>query len=224
MWHTLTQPSGAQLPVWRVTPTHPNGAALVLMHEAFRVTAHIKDMCSFFASHGYEVMAPDMLAHSAPATEALPINKHGLEEARRLISAVPWETYLEQIQTCVDELLPKKVGLIGYCFGGSMAYYGGSHCKGVSAVDSYYGGFIAELAEKEQPACPTQAHLATHDRYIPYQSALEALATHHPAAKVFTYEADHGFNRTDGVTYDDAAATLARTRSLDFFAKNLLTN
>lgn len=93
--------------------------------------------------------------------------------------------------------------------------------EGIAACVCYYGGQIHELCKVMQPKCPTLVHLAREDRYIPIDAAVAALAAYDKAAKVEVYEADHGFNRDDGVTYDMGAALVARRLTLDVFAGNL---
>lgn len=224
VWTYIPTKGGEQLPVWEQKPTtKANGAAVIVLHEAFRVTPHIMRMADWLAGEGYRVMVPDVLFRSAPAREALPQNKLGLDEARALISKTSPDDNEADMNACVKYLNKKgyeKVGLIGYCYGGSLAYFGGTKLN-VQAVDAYYGGMLAELAGQGQPTCPTQVHLAVLDQYIPLEATKAAIEKHHPAAEVFVYEADHGFNRDDGVTFDETASALARKRTLDLFDKYL---
>jgi carboxymethylenebutenolidase len=199
---------------------------IVVLHEAFGVTGHIKRVCEDFAGQGYVAIAPAMLAFAVGKAEGvvLPINKNGLDEARRLIEATDRADILAMIEACVrwSKVQGLNVGLCGYCWGGSVAYLAASHVDGVAACVSYYGGQLAKLTAEAQPQCDTLVHLATLDQYIPLEEAVEALKVHHPAAQVQVYEADHGFNRDDGVTYDPGVALVARRLTLDVFLKNIL--
>lgn len=203
----------------------PKGCVVVL-HEAFGVTAHIKRVCEDFAGQGYVAIAPAMLAFAVGKAEGvvLPINKNGLDEARRLILQTERADILGMLAACRDWAQGQglKVALCGYCWGGSVAYMGASHVEGIAVCISYYGGQLAALTAEAQPPCPTLVHLAVHDQYIPLDEAVEALKTHHPAAQVQVYEADHGFNRDDGVTYDAGVALVARRLSLDVLQRNML--
>lgn len=198
---------------------------IVVLHEAFGVTAHIRRVCEDFAGQGYVAIAPAMLAFAVGKAEAvvLPINKNGLDEARRLIEATERADILAMLEACVAwaKVQGLKVAFCGYCWGGSVAYLGASHVKDVAACVSYYGGQLAKLTAEAQPQCPTLVHLAVHDQYIPLEEAVEALKRHHPAALVQVYEADHGFNRDDGVTYDPGVALVARRLTLDVIQRNM---
>ena len=198
---------------------------VVILHEAFGVTAHIKRVCEDYAGQGYVVVAPAMLAFAVgkPEGVVLPINRNGLDEARRLIEATERQDILDMVAACVawGKAQNLNVALCGYCWGGSVAYMGASHLDGIAACVCYYGGQIAKLTAEAQPRCPTVVHLAEHDRYIPVDEAVAALKAHHPAAQVQVYDADHGFNRDDGVTYDPGVALVARRLSLDVIQKNM---
>lgn len=202
----------------------PRGCVLVL-HEAFGVTPHIERVCEDFADQGYVVMAPAMLSLAVgnPEGKVLGQTKAGLDEARTLIEATDSGELLALIKACVawGKAQGLKVAVCGYCWGGSVAYASAAQLPEIDACVCYYGGKIHELAEQMQPKCPTLVHLAKLDRYIPIEAAVTALATHDKAAHVEVYEADHGFNRDDGVTFDMGAAMVARRLTLDLFDRNL---
>jgi carboxymethylenebutenolidase len=202
----------------------PRGCVVVL-HEAFGVTPHIKRVCEDFAGQGYMVIAPAMLALALnkPEGAVLTQNKAGLDEARRLIGETDRAELLSLVRACTEwgQAQGLKVATCGYCWGGSVAYMAAAHDPEIAACVSYYGGQLQYLTAEAQPKCPTLVHLAELDQYIPIGDATAALAAHHPAAHVEVYEADHGFNRDDGVTYDPGAALVARRLTLDVFGANL---
>lgn len=198
---------------------------VALFHEAFGVTHHMREMADWLAAEGYHVLAPEMFsrAEADPAKRVLPYNKDGLEQGRRYILATPREEWLLDTSACVQHLhgLGLKVATMGYCWGGSLAYLTACKAPHVAAASCYYGGMTADLVAAMQPVCPVEFHLAVHDRYIPIQAATDAIRAHLPAAALHVYDADHGFNRTGGATFDAAAAALARARSLAFLAENI---
>ncbi|MFO0500488.1 MAG: dienelactone hydrolase family protein [Pseudomonadota bacterium] len=208
--------------------TKPKGMIMVL-HEAFGITPHIERVCAQYSAAGLVCAAPALLMPSTgqPHGVVLPQNKQGLDEARRLIIGTERKDLYAILQTTAawgaaqggEEVLP--VAALGYCWGGSCAYVAGVVVPNLKAVISYYGGQLAQLCVEAQPKCPTLIHLATADRYIPLNPTTAALSQHHPAAKVYIYDADHGFNRDDGKTYNPAAATLAFQRSLDFINQSI---
>jgi carboxymethylenebutenolidase len=196
---------------------------LAVLHEAFGVTPHMESVCAQYAAAGYVCVAPALYAWASgkPAGEVLPQDKSGLDAGRELILA----TSLPQLVATVAAIgawgaqQGLKLGTLGYCWGGSVAYFAASQLPQVQASVAYYGGMLAELTAKAQPKCRTLVHLATQDRYIPLRETCAAFAAHHPAATVQVYEADHGFNRDDGKTYDEAAAGLAKQRTLELLAE-----
>lgn len=218
----------------------PRGG-LVLLHEAFGLTPHIRGQVSMFANLGYTTFAPDMLAAQAPTPESRPTtddtawetdgtftwlrqNKAGLDTGRDLIIATKLEQLAPILTNAIATLkkLNLPVATIGYCWGGSVSFMAAKQLPGLACAVCYYGGRIAEIAaQPPAPKVPVLAHLAKLDRYIPFAEAIAALHTHAPEVEAYAYDADHGFNREDGPTYDEQVAYLARTRTLAFFDKHL---
>lgn len=216
---------GHQLPCYVAWPEGAPKAGLLILHEAFGVTPHIQRMADMYASHGYLAVAPEMLSRSQPNAEGrvLAYNKEGLDEGRRLITAIPHEKWVADMAAAAAWMTANgapKLGAVGYCWGGSLAYMAACQVPGMSAAVGYYGGMLRELTGMMRPKCPVLIHLATLDRYIPLEPTKEAFAQV-PEAEVHVYEADHGFNRDDGVTFNEGASALALQRSLAFLSTNL---
>jgi carboxymethylenebutenolidase len=112
----------------------------------------------------------------------------------------------------------KKCGVIGYCFGGTMAWLSATRLNPDAAV-GYYGGYIAKFAQ-ENPGCPVMLHFGTLDKHIQKED-VDRVQTAHPDAEIFWYEADHGFNCNDRASYNAVAAKEARDRSLEFLKNHL---
>ena len=112
----------------------------------------------------------------------------------------------------------KKVGVIGYCFGGTIAWLAAAR-PGVDAAVGYYGGQIAKFTD-EHPKAPIMLHFGKLDQHIPKQS-IDAVQAANPEVLVFWYDAGHGFNCNDRASYNAEAAKLARERSLEFLKKHL---
>jgi carboxymethylenebutenolidase len=216
---------GRDLGIWVARPQSKPKGCLVVLHEAFGVTPHMQRVCTEYAAEGYLCAAPAMLMHASGKAEGvvLPQNKEGLDEGRKLIMATPIPQWVAMIQAVVNWAAAQGLNsaTLGYCWGGSCAYLGGAQIPELKAAISYYGGMLAELTAQAQPKCPTLVHLATADRYIPLEATLKAFAHYHPEAAVHVYEADHGFNRDDGKTYDKLASGLAKARTLEILNKNI---
>ena len=127
-----------------------------------------------------------------------------------------------------DNLTPSKkslpassgpVGVVGYCFGGSMAWLAASN-PAVAAAVGYYGGQVRQFINTA-PLAPVMLHFGGLDQSIP-QEDVTAVSDAYPEIDVFVYpEADHGFNCDVRASYNADAAELARNRTLEFFSTHL---
>jgi carboxymethylenebutenolidase len=112
-----------------------------------------------------------------------------------------------------------KVGVVGFCFGGRMAWLAAARVDGIAASVPYYGGGVPQLAS-EKPKVPVMLHFGEKDAHIPVAS-VEEFKKVHPELPVYLYPADHGFNCDQRGSYDAAAAKLAQDRTLEFFRKHV---
>lgn len=213
IWGYVAQPEG-----------RPRGC-LVVLHEAFGVTPHMKRVCDGYAKEGYVAVAPAMLAFATKTPEGavLSVDLVGFEEGRKLIGQISKEQIVDGIRAFVawGRAQGLKVGVVGFCWGGSCSYLAASQLPEIDACSSYYGGWLWEIVEWGQPKCPRMVHLAKLDRYIPLEKTKAAFAAFDPGCEVFVYEADHAFNRDDGKTWEPESAAAARRRTLDLFAKTI---
>lgn len=216
-----------QLPCYAAWPTGTPKAGLLILHEAFGVTPHIQRMADLYAFKGYLAVAPEMLARAQPDADkrVLPYSKEGLDEGRRLITAIPhaeWITDMAAAAAWMTANGAPKLGAVGYCWGGSLAYMAACKVPGMGAASGYYGGMLKELVGMMRPQCPVLIHLATLDRYIPLEPTIEAFKQV-PEVELHVYDADHGFNRDDGITFNQGASDTALERTLAFLQSNLGT-
>jgi carboxymethylenebutenolidase len=112
-----------------------------------------------------------------------------------------------------------KVGVVGYCFGGTVAWWSATRLDGVSAAVGYYGGGVADAAE-EKPKCPVMLHFGETDASIPKEH-YEKVMRLHPDVPTYIYPAGHGFNCDERGSWHAESAKLARERTIDFFRKHL---
>ncbi len=112
-----------------------------------------------------------------------------------------------------------KVGVVGYCWGGSLAYAAACNLPGVAAAVGYYGGNIAKMLD-QRPKVPLMLHFGEHDDHIP-MSDVETIKASVPDVPVYTYDAGHGFNCDARGSYDKASAVEALARTLAFFGQHL---
>ncbi|MFV0624440.1 dienelactone hydrolase family protein [Sphingomonas sp. ac-8] len=215
----MTMSDGAEIGVYRAEPQGTRRGGLVLIQEIFGITDHIRDLCEGFAADGYEVLAPALFDREAPGFEA-PYGGEGLQRGVELSRDIhPIETSVADVQTCIDALRDAgPVFAVGYCYGGSVAWFAATRLKGLTAVSSYYGRLVP--GSNEVPKVPTIAHFGRDDPGIPI-AGVEALAASAPDnATIYIYDAGHGFNSDRRDDYAPAAAKLARQRTLDLFRAN----
>ena len=111
-----------------------------------------------------------------------------------------------------------KVGVVGFCFGGSYAWFSATELN-VNAAVGYYGSLVAKSAQ-ETPHCPVMLHYVAKDEHIPVTDA-EKVRTAHPEIPVYVYDAGHGFNCDERPGYNEAAAKLAWSRTIAFLKEHL---
>jgi len=118
-----------------------------------------------------------------------------------------------------NTLRGKRIGVVGYCFGGSLAWLAATRLHPNAAV-CYYGGQISKYAA-EVPRCPIMLQFGSKDAHIP-AAEIEKIRRAHPELPMFLYDAGHGFNCDQRKDYAPQAASLARQRTLEFFRKHLV--
>lgn len=210
---------GAGIAVCRAPPAGERRGGGVLIQEMFGVTGHIRDMADDDAGEGYEVLAPAPFDREHPGFEA-EYGGAGLAEGVRLAREVhPFALSLADVQTCVDALAAQgPVFVIGYCYGGSVAWFAATRMHGVAAASGYYGGQVPGAAD-EEPKVPVALHFRRFDRSIPMEGVDTVIARNWPLAAVHVYDAGHGFNSDRRKDYHAPSAELARERTLALFGR-----
>ncbi len=222
----LKSPDGFNVPVYVAQPATRANAAVVVLQEIFGVNSHIQAVADRFAAQGYLAIAPAMFERVTPAVN---LGYEGADMTagmalKAAATALPGAGVLEDIQSAISYGALQtggKVGVVGFCWGGLLTWQAACTLSGISAAAPYYGGGMTAPDEiARQPGCPVLAHFGEKDHYIP-MDGVHAFAAAHPEATVRTYDADHGFNCDQRASYNEAAATLARARTLAFFAEQL---
>jgi carboxymethylenebutenolidase len=217
----MAMSDGADIAVYHAPPQGARRGGVVLVQEIFGVTEHIREMADDFASEGYEVLSPALFDREHPGFEAGytgPDFARAVELARQVH---PFELSLKDTQTCIDAL--KNAGpvfVIGYCYGGSIAWAAATKLDGVAAASAYYGSMVPQFAEEAAPRVPVIAHFGRFDGGIPMEGVEKVIAKDFPLAEVFVYEAGHGFNSDRRKDYHEPSADLARERTLALFRAN----
>lgn len=216
---TLTTEDGHSFAAFEALPDDPPKAAIVLVQEIFGLNNHIKAVTESFAAKGFAVLAPAYFDRIKPGFD-VPYDADGIAAGRDIAMQLGWDGPLADTQTAMDRLSQYgRVGVVGYCWGGSIAWLAATRLQPAAAV-GYYGGRIPDHKD-ETPHCPVMLHFGEDDQAIPLDKVKE-VAEAQPSVRVHTYEnAGHGFNCTERDDYDSDAAKLAMERTLDFLEKHL---
>ncbi len=202
--------------------SRPDGtpiAGLLVIQEAFGVNAHIRSVADGYARDGFLAIAPAMFDRIERDVE-LGYTGDDLQKGIALAKQINPDNAVKDMAAAMAYLREQglaKSAVIGYCFGGTMAWLGATRLDPAAAV-GYYGGNITRYAQ-EVPHCPVMLHFGTLDQHIPKED-VEQLQTEHPEVQIFWYDADHGFNCDARSSYNPVAAKLARERSLEFLKKH----
>lgn len=208
---------------WHALPTGQPRGGLVVIQEIFGVNPHIRSVADRYAEAGYAVLAPAFFDLVEPGIE-LPYDTASHQRGRDLVNTIGLDAALDVVSTAALELASAgKVGTVGYCWGGSVAFLAALKL-GLPSV-SYYGArnkpFLEALPAGTGPLAPVIFHFGENDSSIPP----EVVQLHRdklPDSPVYTYPTGHAFNReVSADMYDADSAALALSRSLDFFAEQL---
>ena len=219
----ITMEGGFEMPCYHAQPEgelpQERKGGLVLVQEIFGVTDHIRELCDEYAADGYEVLSPGLFERVEPGC-ALGYTGADWERAVKVARELhDWEQGLRDTQVCIDWLKARggSVFIVGYCFGGSVAWRMAQLSPDLAASSAYYGGFVATRFADEAPLCATIAHFGRYDTMVDFTAVEGLVAKDHPTAQIFVYEAGHGFNSDRRKDYHAEFADLAKARTLQLF-------
>lgn len=217
---SLTAADGHEFTAWEAIPEGDIKGRLVVVQEIFGVNEHIRDVCDRFAQRGYHAVAPAMFDRVERDFER-GYNPEGIADGRAIMEKMDWDQALADVQAVIDHLKGGgPVGLVGYCWGGSIAWLAACRLGDLSASVGYYGGRIIDYID-ENPQCPTMLHFGEKDGGIPLTDVLQ-IAGKHAAVQVFTYpDAEHGFSCDARGSFHKIASDQALARTLPHFEEHL---
>lgn len=193
---------------------------LVVVQEIFGVNGHMRQISDHLASFGYRVVTPALFDRVERGVE-LGYDTAGRDKGLALRAAIEEAATMRDIEAAAAVLSPRSTGIIGYCWGGTIAWWGATRSKSFKAAIGWYGGGIA-ASRTETPNCPVQLHFGAEDKGIPLED-VEAIRKSHPEMPVFVYPgAEHGFGCHDRPSFNPWANEVAEHRSLAFFAEHLV--
>lgn len=216
----LNAADGHSLNAFRSLPEGTPRGALVVVQEVFGVNHHIRAVTESFAVAGYAAIAPAMFDRIEPGIE-LGYSGDDLARGRALRTEIGWELAVMDVAAAVQAVAGwGRVGVVGYCWGGSLAWLAATRITPhVAAAVCYYGGQIAQFRD-ESPNCPVLMHFGEHDPIIPPED-VEAIRSAQPDVETHVYPAGHGFNCTERGDYDPESARLAGERTAAFLSAHV---
>ena len=221
---SLTAADGFQLSAYVSEPAGAPKGAIVVLQEIFGVNSHIRGVADRYAEAGYLAVAPatfDRISRDVQLGYG-PEDMQAGSGLKAAVEALPAPGVLRDIQAAVDfAARAGKVGIVGYCWGGLLAWRSAALVKGLSAAVTYYGGGMTAGTEpSRRPAVPTMSHFGDQDTHITVDS-VKAFERAHPEVEVHLYAANHGFNCEQRGAYNAGAAAAALERSLFHFGKHV---
>ncbi|MEN3975341.1 dienelactone hydrolase family protein [Emcibacter sp. SYSU 3D8] len=210
-------------------PESGRGPAVVVIQEIFGVNSFVRETADWLASQGYIALAPDLFWRQEPGIQLTDKTEADWAKAFELFNGFNIDKGIEDIAATIDALrnmdgCTGKVGAVGYCLGGLLAYLTAARTS-IDAAVGYYGVSINDrLSEASGIRKPLLLHVASEDGFVPKEAQAAMHAGLDANARVTLHDypgRDHAFARTGGEHYDKADADLANKRTLDFFAANL---
>jgi carboxymethylenebutenolidase len=194
-------------------------AGIVVIQEIFGVNHHIREMADRYAAAGYSVIAPALFDRAQRGVD-LGYTPDDIAKGRDYRMKLDDKGVMADVEAAAKYLGAKKLGIVGYCFGGTVAFWGATRSHSFSAASGWYGGGVAGTRD-EKSNCPLQLHFGEKDASIP-MSDVDAIRGAQPNAEIYVYMgAAHGFGCDERGSFSKPDYDLAQERTLAFFAKNL---
>lgn len=225
---TVTGPDGS-FAAYLAKPATARGPGLVLIQEIFGVNAVMRALADAYAASGFFALVPDLFWRLEPGVQLSDQTEAEWQRAFALMKRFDAAKGVADIQAAIAHLrqvagVNGKVGAVGYCLGGFLAYLTACRTDGDASV-GYYGINIQNfLGEAANITKPLMLHVAGKDEFHPPEAQKQVADGLHGNALVtiHTYpEMDHAFARPGGAHYDRANAELANARTITFFRQHL---
>jgi carboxymethylenebutenolidase len=212
----LTAADGHRLSAYLAEPSGPVRGGMVVVQEIFGLTRHIRAVTDQYAAAGFLSIAPAFFDRVERHVD-LPYTE--MAKGFGYMQALQNDQVMLDLQAAESRVRAAgKVGVVGYCWGGKIAYLAAARTQ-IDAAVAYYGGGIDQHTA-EKPRVPVMFHYGERDTHIP-PSAVAAVKAAYPQGIYHLYAADHGFNCTDRASFDAPSAALALQRSLEFLHRHV---
>ena len=225
-WIEIKAADGGKFRGYLAVPATGKGPGIVLCQEIFGINAYIREVADYYAAEGYVVLAPDLFWRLDKNVE-LGYTEDDWKKAFDYFQRFDTDKGMEDITAAVRVLRTRtevagKVGALGFCLGGRLAYLAAAR-SGVDCAVGYYGVTIDQyLKEATKIKVPMVLHFAANDKYAPPETVekIKAAFKGRPEIGIYVYPGvDHAFARTGGAHYDRPASMMAHSRSIALFRK-----
>ncbi|WP_205417448.1 dienelactone hydrolase family protein [Trinickia diaoshuihuensis] len=227
-WIEIDAGAGERYDGYLALPRAGKGPGVIIVQEIFGVNAHIRSVAEQYALAGYVALAPDIFWRAERRVE-LGYEGADRDKALALLKNIDANQAAADLGAAAKALraLPEtagKVGAVGFCFGGQLAYLMAARGTVDAAVAYYGGGIQNKLDEAPNVRVPMLFHYAEHDSSIPQAAVAQVRQSFAGRANAQFHEypgVGHGFNCSDRSAYDQHASALAHGRTLEFLSSNL---
>ena len=224
---TIQSQDGGSFSGYLSTPASGSGPGVVVIQEIFGVNDVMREITDRVAADGYVALCPDIFWRQEPGIQLTDKTEADWARAFELFNGFDLDKGVEDLEATAQALrkidgCTGKVGSVGFCLGGRLAFLTATRTS-IDAAVSYYGVMLADHLDETIKA-PVILHVATEDEFVPkdQQAAVHAALDDHPKVTIYDYEGkNHAFARIGGQHFDQASAEAARARTLAFFEKNL---
>jgi carboxymethylenebutenolidase len=214
----LQASDGHELDAYVAEPDGKPWGALVVVQEIFGVNLHMRSVADHFAQEGFDAVVPALFDRVEPNVE---LTDDGTQKGMALAQKIDINDALKDMDAALQyaaKKTGKPAGVVGYCYGGTLAWLSATRLSPAAAV-GYYGGQIGRFA-LESPRAPVLLHFGKQDGHIP-QADVEKVHAAHPEVEICWYDAGHAFNNDTRASYNAEAAKEAMARTLAFFNRHL---
>ncbi len=224
---TIKSHDGGEFMGYLAKPASGQGPGLVVIQEIFGVNGVMREITDGFAAQGYVALCPDLFWRQEPGIQITDQSEEEWAKAFSLFEGFDLELGVKDLDATIEHLrglegCSGKVGTVGYCLGGRLAYLTATRTKADAAV-SYYGVYLHEHLD-EAIKSPLMLHIAREDEFVPKEAqdqVIEGLKDNGNVT-IHVYEGEgHAFVRTGGQHYSEAATKLSGERTLSHFKENL---
>jgi carboxymethylenebutenolidase len=232
---TLTTADG-DMGLYDVEPEGEARAAVIVVQEAFGVNPHIEDVTRRVAAAGYRAVAPHLFHRTGD-----PVIEYGdFDKVMPQFAGISEAGLVNDLDASIGYLgeagfAPARIGIVGFCMGGTVAFQASAH-RPLGAAVTFYGGGVTEGRFGSHPMvdlapqlkAPWLGLFGDEDASIPVDQ-VEALRSAVAAAPVDTEivrygGAGHGFHCDQRPDFHEASAADGWKRALAWFGKYLPTH